>query len=529
MKGIISIFLNDLLSRLSVSTLAAALESLQETEFDTNKNTYIETQIEDNKKSGLPFTNKEEKILRRITFTNIRDEMTLKDVSKQLPKQIKYLIRKANKIKNESHIQIILSEKDQRDDYKKIAEQLSAASLVISRYRLIFSQNNHKGDKNPIDQLMHELYLQVVKSEIPSINIDKPGPLLLCGHTGSGKSLTAQLLTSNYEPSLTLNMAALTDTLLESRIRGFKKHSFTGAKEDKKSIFEEAHDGVIFFDELQSASIEAQTQLLDLINSVSNKVRVAQIGKEEEPVDFNVKTIFAINEDISKLIDENRLRKDLFFRMRQVVKFRSLSERLNDITKGAELLELLIAIHRWKYAIELNPEFSLASQTVSEDIQYNYYKILKIKFTKEAIAALREHSWPGNLRELERVMADIFWDVKNKHTDEVNESIVKMALNSFNSINTSQDNKHDDTSDKTKDDLTDDERYIIRSIEEKLSASNFSVDAILPSLKVFGMTSRPSFRSFIGKYQHYFDKSVIDRLSKNRFKIPAPEDIHTQS
>ena len=184
MKGIISIFLNDLLSRLSVSTLAAALESLQETEFDTNKNTYIETQIEDNKKSGLPFTNKEEKILRRITFTNIRDEMTLKDVSKQLPKQIKYLIRKANKIKNESHIQIILSEKDQRDDYKKIAEQLSAASLVISRYRLIFSQNNHKGDKNPIDQLMHELYLQVVKSEIPSINIDKPGPLLLCGHTG---------------------------------------------------------------------------------------------------------------------------------------------------------------------------------------------------------------------------------------------------------------------------------------------------------------------------------------------------------
>ena len=50
MKGIISIFLNDLLSRLSVSTLAAALESLQETEFDTNKNTYIEPQIEDNKK-----------------------------------------------------------------------------------------------------------------------------------------------------------------------------------------------------------------------------------------------------------------------------------------------------------------------------------------------------------------------------------------------------------------------------------------------------------------------------------------------
>lgn len=529
MKDIIIINLLDLLSHLKNDTLEDALQSIQEAEFGRLKNEYIDLQRQGDTGQSHLITTEDVELLNKLTFSNINIDEVLDYVKQSLPKQITELHAKANRIRTESHIQIILKGDEKQDDYKQIASVLAAAPSLINRYRIIFTQKPSKPDTNPINTLMDALYLQIVKLEIPSINIDKPGPLLLCGHTGSGKSLTAQLLAGNNKKSITLNMAALTDTLLESRIRGYAKGAYTGATNTKVSIFEEADNGVLFFDELQSASIEAQTQLLDLINSVSNKVRVARIGEDHNPKEFNVKTIFAVNEDISALIEENRLRKDLFFRMRQVVEFRSLSERLNDGHKGIEFLDLLIAIHRWKYAIELNPQSPQHSQVAFEDTEYEYYQILKAKFSEQAMTALREHNWPGNLREFERVMADIFWDVKQYQRNEIDELTVRAALNVFDLSNTSDINHSNDIKPTTKDNLTDDERYIIQSIEEKLDADNFSVQAILPTLKIFGMSSRKSFKTFMAKYQNYFDTSIIEKLKKTGFKIPTPEDIHTQS
>jgi hypothetical protein len=240
----------------------------------------------------------------------------------------------------------------------------------------------------------------------------KGGAILLSGPTGSGKSYVArQLAAGSDSPVVEINLAAITDEQLESRMRGYIGGTFTGAnKEGRKGWFEEAKNGVLFFDEFQSVSLSAQIELLDLLSAVSDEITVARVGEDHNRRPYKVKVILAINEDVHELIRAGRLRKDIFFRIRKVERFPSLKDRLANDSNHRYLKALLFS-YRWKSA---RPMEEIADvETGGEDL----VEALFPRFTADALAALASHEWPGNFRELERVAFDLYY-----HTDYMAQS-----------------------------------------------------------------------------------------------------------
>lgn len=254
-------------------------------------------------------------------------------------------------------------------------------------------------------EFLAKLQLAVAKDGVPDLDMNKEGPVMICGPTGSGKTLIAKLLADSLFESklISLNIAAVTDSVLESRIRGHTKGAFTGANQQVKPIFASAHNGVLVFDELQSASRQSQTQLLDLLHSISDKVQVAPMGSHESSL-YQVRTLFLVNEPLNELLNSNELRLDFLHRMRQIVTFPSLHERLNQKTKNLKLLPALISLMKLSFILNYSSDghFSDISRAQLFDIIWN------LKLEDEAEAQLRHYSWPGNLREFERLFTDLF-------------------------------------------------------------------------------------------------------------------------
>lgn len=197
--------------------------------------------------------------------------------------------------------------------------------------------------------------------------------VLIYGETGTGKEVFAQSLhnegTRHNKPFVSQNCAALPDSLLESLLFGSTKGSFTGAA-DKAGLFEQAHEGTILLDEINSMSLSLQSKLLRVLQEKS----VRRLGGTEDiPVD--VRVIATTNERPDKLVQEGRLRRDLYYRLHVVyIEIPPLRERQEDI-------EPLAAHFIRKY----NQEF-----------QKNV-----LGLSPEVILLLQNYSWPGNVRELE--------------------------------------------------------------------------------------------------------------------------------
>ena len=164
----------------------------------------------------------------------------------------------------------------------------------------------------------------------------KKGPILLEGETGTGKTHLVELFNQKkkYTKTKSVNLASITDTVFESELKGHEQGAFTGAEKSKEGWFELSDGGSLFLDELQSASIESQVALLDLLNAVSNKVSVTRMGGKSSIKTCETQLIAAINEPIDKLLDSNRLREDLFYRFRSVYKLKSLREKFSNEQKG---------------------------------------------------------------------------------------------------------------------------------------------------------------------------------------------------
>ena len=169
------------------------------------------------------------------------------------------------------------------------------------------------GDQGPLGDFIRSLHNEML-ADTSDIKIAdwrrKRGAILLSGPTGSGKSYAARLLAANMKNKahlIEINLAAVSDELLESRMRGYEPGTFTGAdRKARKGWFEEAHDGVLFLDEFQSVSPAAQVQLLDLLSAVSDDIHIARIGADHKRSHYNVKVILAINEAIEALLKRNR-------------------------------------------------------------------------------------------------------------------------------------------------------------------------------------------------------------------------------
>lgn len=302
------------------------------------------------------------------------------------------------------------------DLFESIGRELANDRGLLDYGRLAFAPVGEPAqDRHRFLDLLGRLQAQLTTEA--RLNIaGKEGPILLAGQTGSGKTEMAASLhqamlqcTGRKGAFVSINVAAIQPGLLESRMRGFLKGTFTDAKEDNPGWFERAENGTLFLDEFQSAPPEVQLQLLDLMRAVSDTVHVARIGAEDKPRTCRVRLILAVNEPVESLIASKRLRQDVLFRIRHRMDVRPLSARLRS---EAELLDRLWCLNRWRSnaVIELDESGRLQDAPKGDDPTRAIYAALAPDLPNDARARLLAHDWPGNLREFERVCFDVLWE-----------------------------------------------------------------------------------------------------------------------
>ncbi|MBP5488501.1 MAG: sigma-54-dependent Fis family transcriptional regulator [Bacteroidales bacterium] len=204
-----------------------------------------------------------------------------------------------------------------------------------------------------------------------------PARVLIEGPNGSGKELVARSLHAQSDraaaPYIEVNCAAIPSELIESELFGHEKGSFTSAIKQHKGKFEQADGGTLFLDEIGDMSLAAQAKVLRVLQE--NKL--SRVGSDAD-IKVDVRVIAATNKDLTKEIAEGRFREDLYHRLSVIViKVPSLDERKEDIP-------LLV-----DYFVE-----QICSETAMP----------RKTFSPEAVKALQERSWKGNIRELRNVV-----------------------------------------------------------------------------------------------------------------------------
>jgi two-component system nitrogen regulation response regulator GlnG len=201
--------------------------------------------------------------------------------------------------------------------------------------------------------------------------------VLLLGETGTGKELVARAIYQHSRrataPFLTLNCAALPETLLDSELFGHERGAFTGADTRRIGKFEQFSGGTIFLDEIGDASPLVQSKLLRVLE----EQRFERVGGNET-VTTDVRLIAATNYDLKDLVDTDQFRRDLYYRLSVfTIALPPLRERGDDLV-------LLIDHFIQRFSPELGKKVQRASD--------------------ETLKLCRDYSWPGNVRELQNVI-----------------------------------------------------------------------------------------------------------------------------
>jgi len=213
--------------------------------------------------------------------------------------------------------------------------------------------------------------------EIIRIAAPTEAPVIISGESGTGKEKAARAIHSmskrSHNPYITLNCAAIPDSLLESELFGYKKGAFTDAKIDKKGKFELSDKGSIFFDEIGDMSMNIQAKLLRILQE-----KEFEMLGSNKLIKVDVRIITATNKNLRQLIDEGKFRKDLYYRLSVInINLPALRERMEDI-------ELLSNYFLDEYNLVYNKTIGSISDEVMDLFQ--------------------NHSWPGNIRELKNVI-----------------------------------------------------------------------------------------------------------------------------
>ena len=202
-------------------------------------------------------------------------------------------------------------------------------------------------------------------------------PVLILGETGTGKGVLARWLHENSpradEAFVDLNCAGLTRELLETELFGHEKGAFTSATASKQGLFEVAHRGTIFLDEVGDVDVQIQPKLLKVLE----EKRFRRLGDVRDR-QVDVRLIAATHQDIGQLVREKRFRDDLYFRISTIpLSFPSLRDRIDDIPTLAQYMLDKVAADLGRGELHLD---------------------------QGCIQALQAYSWPGNIRELRNVI-----------------------------------------------------------------------------------------------------------------------------
>jgi DNA-binding NtrC family response regulator len=201
--------------------------------------------------------------------------------------------------------------------------------------------------------------------------------VLITGETGTGKELVARAIHRNslraHKPFIAINCAALTETLLESELFGHERGAFTGADKARGGLFEAAHEGTLFLDEVAEMSAAAQAKLLRVLASGEIQ-RVGSTATRK----VDVRVLAATHRDLQERIREGLFREDLYYRLAVVpLHLPSLRERGDDVGELCASICLRIA-----------EEMKVPSRPISA----------------EALAKLKTYAFPGNIRELRNLL-----------------------------------------------------------------------------------------------------------------------------
>lgn len=222
--------------------------------------------------------------------------------------------------------------------------------------------------------------------------------VLILGLSGTGKENLAKYIHSNSirsdKPYIAINCSAFSDSLLESRLFGYKKGAFTGADKDSEGLFELANEGTLFLDEIGDISPYMQQSLLRVLQ----EKEIMPLGGKSRKID--VRIIAATNQNLVKRCEEGLFRWDLYYRLSVVE------------------LDIPSLVQRGKTDLKQMIDFFLSQK------KKQLRKVHKLQLTKPALEVLLNYSYPGNVRELENIISRLY--VFNE--EKVNEDVLPKRL-----------------------------------------------------------------------------------------------------
>ena len=236
--------------------------------------------------------------------------------------------------------------------------------IRVGKTEFTFSSKRFQHSRQTFNHSLNPLWNKQL-ARIPAL-AQTDFPVLILGPSGSGKEHLAQKIHSqslrSTEPYVSVNCSALTETLAESEFFGHLKGSYTGANQDRLGAFRSAHKGTLFLDEIGDLPLCLQPKLLRALESKEIK----PVGSDQS-IKIDVRIVAATHQSLQLKVLDKTFREDLYFRLR---------------------------------VLELNPP---ALVNRMEDFE-NILKVLstefRVSFSSSAIEALKEHQWPGNIREL---------------------------------------------------------------------------------------------------------------------------------
>ncbi|MDX1911721.1 MAG: sigma-54 dependent transcriptional regulator [Saprospiraceae bacterium] len=263
------------------------------------------------------------------------------------------------------------------DDNNRIIPLLHRAMEKVQLAKRVQQLERQLGKKHSFDTIIG--HSNGIKQAIALAQKVAPSDVtvLLTGETGVGKEVFAQAIhqesARNTAPFVAINCAAFSRELLESELFGHRAGAFTGAVKDHKGLFEEAHRGTLFLDEMGEMPLDLQTKLLRVLETGE----LFRVG-DSRPIRVNVRIIAATHRDLTKEVETGHFRQDLFYRISVFqIQLPPLRERVQDIEA--------LALHFLRISV----------LKTNKKIQ---------KIDKKCLEALLLHSWPGNIRELRNVV-----------------------------------------------------------------------------------------------------------------------------
>ena len=242
-----------------------------------------------------------------------------------------------------------------------------------------------EGEPKPVKGRVTETSKEIVTQNQEMLNLldvtqniaKSKATVLIQSESGTGKELLAHFIHDHSEragkPFVAVNCAALPDTLLESELFGYKKGAFTGANQDHRGKFEQAHTGTILLDEISEMALPLQAKLLRVLQ----EHEIDKVGGKE-PIQVDVRVVATTNRGMLEMVESGKFREDLYFRLNVIpLALPALRERMDDLPV---LVEHFLDKHS-----RLNKR---ERPTVSP----------------ETMAILRDYRWRGNVRELENVV-----------------------------------------------------------------------------------------------------------------------------